>query len=242
MEKDYNETKEIVLNVITEYTFIGVQVDHYTASNYYPFANVCATFVDKDFQFQYVSIGTMGYDKDHTAIQIYDSMEGPDGVIATAKLSNTIRVYTTDNCASMESAFSKKQSNDCFGCYTHILHLVVKKGLQTISSLVNKLHALTAYIHKSSSAMLLLKDRQRYLDLPDLNVLSDCPTRWGSFLKNGRRLIEIKQPLSLTLNKEERDELDLTFKEWLILEDLVKVVAPFDAATTLCSGKFSSKL
>ena len=84
--------------------------------------------------------------------------------------------------------------------------------------------------------MLLLKDRQRYLDLPDLNVLSDCPTRWGSFLKNGRRLIEIKQPLSLTLNKEERDDLDLTFKEWTILEELVKVLAPFDAATTLYSG------
>ena len=97
----------------------------------------------------------------------------------------------------------------------------MKKGLETINLIVTKLHALTAHIHKSSTAMLLLKDRQRYLDLPDLNVLSDCPTGWGSFFKSGKRLIEIKQPLSLTLNKEGRDELDLTFKEWTILEELV---------------------
>ena len=55
----YKDTLQVIQQILENVQYIGVQIDHYTASNHYPYANVCVTFIGKDVKFHGVSIGTL---------------------------------------------------------------------------------------------------------------------------------------------------------------------------------------
>ena len=118
-------------------------------------------------------------------------MEDEGGIIQRFILANTHRVYTTDNAGSCKSAFQNKDSIAWFGCLAHILHLMIKKGLTVheVTALLNKLHAISAFFHKSPKSNILLKENAEWLGFPQLSVLSEVPTRWNSFLISGRRFL-----------------------------------------------------
>ena len=110
LHREYELCMNLVLEVVRPQIYIGIQIDHYTATNHCPFANVCATFVSKDFKFNSVSLGTVGYKKTHTSEEIYSSVDGPAGLVQELQLSASVRTYTTDNSNTMVAAFSKKKN------------------------------------------------------------------------------------------------------------------------------------
>ena len=128
-------------------------------------------------------------------------MEGPEGIIKAYDLSNKNRVYTTDNVGSCKAAFEERDTNGWFGCFAHIVHLIIKAGLKVpeVSELLNKLHSITKYFHKSIHANLLLKENATWLGFPELGVKSECPTQWNSFLISGKHFLEIKEQITRTL-------------------------------------------
>ena len=69
-------------------------------------------------------------------------MEGTGGMIQKAKLTNTMRTYTTDNCEAMEEAFEDNFGVSCFG---QLLDLVVKEGLKEVPEIGELMYLLSTY-------------------------------------------------------------------------------------------------
>ena len=105
----------------------------------------------------------------------------------------------TDNASNCKAAFEGKAGITWIGCCAHTLHLIVKAGLKVheVSDLMARLKDITSYIHSSTHAHLFLKENEEWLGFPDLTVLSECPTRWGSLLKSVKRMLEVKQYIVL---------------------------------------------
>ena len=64
--------------------------------------------------------------------------------------------------------------------------------------LIAKIKETLKYFHKSTNASLLLKENEEFLGFPELNFISESPTRWNSFKRSGKRLLDIKEAVNMT--------------------------------------------
>ena len=90
----FENTKEKLLSDIDHQStkYIGIQVDHTTASNYTPYGNMCVQYVNDDFTLCAVSVGAFKYEDRHTAEDLYSSCEGTNGLVKEWHLGNFKRV------------------------------------------------------------------------------------------------------------------------------------------------------
>ena len=59
--------KQLLFDINNQSTkYIGIQIDHTTASNYMPFANMCMQYVKDDFTLGAISFGTIQYEGKQT--------------------------------------------------------------------------------------------------------------------------------------------------------------------------------
>ena len=93
----------------------------------------------------------------------------------------------TDNASNCKAAFQGER----LGCFAHTLHLIVKVGLKVdgVRDLVACLRWMSTFFKSSGLAHLDLKDNEQWLGFPNLNVLGEVPTHWGSFLHTGKRYL-----------------------------------------------------
>ena len=238
----YLATKEKLLFDIQSNSnkYIGLQVDHTTASNYDPYCSLCIQYIKDDFSLCSVSLGTFEYKGRHTAEALYNSCEGPGGLVDKYKLHKFNRFYTTDSFSSNVAAFKDSEGIDWLPCMAHVMHNVVKHGIEKcdkVSELHGKMRKILAYCHKSPIYFELIKENARWLGLPDLTLLSECPTRWNSFLKCGQRMVKISEPLNAAMKEAGRHELVLDQLDLMLLEDLIAELEMFDNITNmLCSN------
>ena len=140
----------------------------------------------------------------------------------------------------MPAAFGNREFRDKIfwvGCFAHLLHLAVSKGLHVavISNLYAKLKKLRKLFNKSTKVRSVFKDASEWLDIPDLQIISEVPTRWGSFLKSGRRILEVKDAIIIALSRE-NSELKFIDYDWMLLEAICNDLEVFHEITTLCSA------
>ena len=236
----YEHTKEAFLfDINTTCTKnIGIQVDHTTAKNLTPFGNMCVQHIKDDFSLGVKSVGAFEYKGKHTAKELYNSFEGPNGLIETWKLSKYNRIYTTDSFSANVAAFKEKKI--WVPCLAHVLHNTVKNGLSKTSrtaSLHKKLQILVNHLHKSTDSSQLLQDNSYWLGVADLTVTSDCPTRWNAFLKCMERIKELQVSIDATMHEAKRPDLLLDKSELSLLSDLIEELKPFRNVTNmLCSN------
>jgi len=156
---------------------------------------------------------------------------------------------TTDNAANEQKAI-RLLGYTRFGCYGHRINLVVKKAIQCdeIKDLLKKGRTLVSFFHKSSSATDMLAEQQRLntgqTEKQDHRLIMDCKTRWNSTLNMLDRLVEqtpyiVNIANLTTISKSTSQTIKLnaySFAEMSILQDVIKLLKPFEIATTvLCS-------
>ena len=71
-----------------------------------------------------------------------------------------------------------------------------------------------------------------------MKLQQDCPTHWNSTFYMIRSLLENRWPITAvlsdeTITKQQYYYLDLTSENWLLLEDLFKVLEPLEIATVV---------
>ena len=124
-------------------------------------------------------------------------------------------------------------------CTAHILNLVVKVALETnnISIIIKKLHTFISTVRNSPKQMDKLKDYFRINRIPFKAPLSDIITCWNYTYYKIERAIEIKSFLNhLVANNSVLTNNWPTNEEWLILNELLKLLAPFALATKVISA------
>ena len=127
----FQQTKQRLLFDIKKHSskYVGIQVDHTTANNYDPYANLCVQLVNDDFSVRSISVGTFEYKGKHTADALYESCEGKGGLVEKWHLQDFKRVYTTDSFSGNVKAFKEVESIGWVPCMAHVIHNTVKHGL-----------------------------------------------------------------------------------------------------------------
>ena len=90
-------------------------------------------------------------------------------------------------------------------------------------------------IHKSPKSNMLLKEGAIWMGFPDLSLISECPMRWNSFLTSGKRFLDLRYPMTSTLDQVNSD-LQLLPKDWDLLKALCEEMEVFQEVTNLVSG------
>ena len=150
------------------------------------------SFLKEDFNLKTITFEPIKFDPTHNAGKVFQLMKGTGGMIQKAKLTNTMRTYTTDNCEAMKEAFDDKFGVSCFG---QVLDLAIKQGLKEvpeIDKLISTLHKVSTYLNHCPGALSLLKDDEEWLGFQPLTLLTEVPSRWNLLLKRGKCILQIK--------------------------------------------------
>ena len=113
-------------------------------------------------------------------------------------------------------------------------------GLQVdrVKDLVDRLSRLSTFF-KTSGLATHANLNEQWLVFPDLNVIDEVPTHWGSFLCSGKRLLENKDAIKMTLlNQARNDSYDIYIfsSDWSLLTDLCMILQSFHDVTAKVSG------
>ena len=127
-------------------------------------------------------------------------------------------------------------------CVGHTLQLAVKQcfDLPRVSRVLARVKRLVLHFHKSPKATYKLREKQQLLGLKQESLKNDCVTRWGSTRKMLASLLRQQQAVcAVLLDSEKRSDRDLmlTSQEFLVAEELLAILEPFNDATEVVSGE-----
>ncbi|KAK7162496.1 hypothetical protein R3I93_006724 [Phoxinus phoxinus] len=102
---------------------------------------------------------------------------------------------------------------------------------------VDKVKAAVEYFHMSTVGAEKLKSTQRQMGMPELRPEQDCPTRWNSTFYMLKRFLESKDAIISTLAIVSAPVDPLTQEEWEVVEEVCRVLEPFEQVTVEISGE-----
>ena len=89
----------------------------------------------------------------------------------------------------------------------------------------------------STKASTDLKRTQQEMNTPQHQLIQDVRVRWNSTHDMAERLLEQKWTVSKVLDESNNQDLNISAKDWKVMESLVHVLGPFKTATTKLSGQ-----
>ena len=196
-------------------------------------------FVDSEkFERQNLMLNVSLFNENHNADNI------------AAKVQQMIQVWglseedffmiMRDNAVNMKAAFSRVGMNS-FGCLAHSLQLVVKDGCLGLANVMNLLSVarkMVSYFHHSAQATQRLKEIQRRLNVPELKLIQDVPTRWNYSLDMLERMLILK-PAILQYDSEWPLSSVPTSAQWKLSVKVIDVLGIFKSATLKISQQNS---
>ena len=119
---------------------------------------------------------------------------------------------------------------------------MLKAGLNvsSIDRLLAASRKLVAHFHHSVVATEALKEKQQQMNVKGKKLVTACQTHWNSSFQMLDHLLKLKWPVIAVLSDEnvtKRSDcsLDLRSEQWSLAEELVKILEPFNIATTFLS-------
>lgn len=103
--------------------------------------------------------------------------------------------------------------------------------------LLNKCRTIVTHFKHSTKSSYTLIDMQKQMNLEMLKLKQDVRTRWNSTFYMLERLLKLKIPLSATIRLLDSPPNNLNSNEWLLVEDAVLLLKPFENITSILSGE-----
>lgn len=219
---------------------ISITHDGWTSLNTESYYTTTVHFIDNDWCLQSAVLGTIKLAGSHTGQNIANELKNTQDRWSLPKPT-----ATSDNAANEQKAYEILGWNR-FGCYGHRINLIVKNSLSfpEVTRVLGKARTLVGFFHKSSSMTDMLHEKQKLL-FSDSKVghrlLIDVATRWNSTLFMLQRLLEQAPVLMALANDTSLPKHASTtlknsvfnFDELTLVENMVKILVPFEKATTL---------
>jgi hypothetical protein len=169
---------------------------------------------------------------------------------------NKVTAIVSDSGANIKSAI-RLMNIQHISCTTHKLNLVVQQALylnedDSVGDESNELHddsgkiklilkkcrVIVGFFKRSEVGNRILGEKQRQLGFTQLLKLKqDVRTRWNSTLIMLERLVKLKEPLTVTMISVKEAPSNLTLEEWVIIEDIVPLLGPFNSLTIELSAE-----
>lgn len=98
------------------------------------------------------------------------------------------------------------------------------------------------HFRSSELANSKLKKKQQQMNTAEHKLIQDVSTQWNSTYYIVARLLEQRWPVTATLSDPEvkprgKPYFDLKPEQWVLLEELVQGLGPFECATVFLSGQ-----
>ena len=237
-----HETKKAIQHKLASETeSFAVSTDCWSSGSRDPYTHVSVHYINDFFNLLRVHLGVLPNTGSHTAENLKNLLEGPNGILTLYGLSNKPHTYVTDNASNATAAFEGNGENMWFGCMAHTINLIVKAGMahHKVKHVAKACKALVAYINASNVARNHLKEFQEFLDFENiLTVIQEVDTRWNTLKHMFDRLIILRTALIAALISENREDLvnSMDFSDWDFVEALSVFLAPFEELTEVLSG------
>ena len=152
------------------------------------------------------------------------------------KISDKVLCGTTDNGQNIVNAIGLL-GIEHFPCIAHTLQLAIMKALQVpkVESTIAQCKKLVEHFKKSSKESYKLREKQVMLQLPQHQLMQECPTRWRSTLSMLKRLGEQQAAIAAVLMEGNVRYLMPEGGDWTVIEELVNILEPFQKVTEVMS-------
>ena len=250
IQKEHTSIREkLQAKLDKEATSISLTTDIWTSATTEAYITVSAHYISPEWQLLSCVLETPGMPERHTGQNIVDRL---GGIADRWAINEKVSVVVHDQAANMECAIDILENDrgwQSMKCTAHCLQLCLKAGLSIniIDRLTGAACKLVGHFKHSVLACEDLRKRQTQMELPEHKLIQDCDTRWNSTYYMLKRLVEMRWPVSAVLSceritKKSDRYLDLKNDQWTLAEELIKVLEPFEVATTFLSYEENSSL
>ncbi|XP_045577752.1 zinc finger BED domain-containing protein 4-like [Salmo salar] len=120
-------------------------------------------------------------------------------------------------------------------CLAHTINLIVRDALKVMKPAVDKVKAAVEYFHRSTVGAEKLKSTQRQMRMTELRPKQDCTVEFNIYML--KRFLESKDAIISTLTIVNAPVDALTQEEWEVVEEVCRVLEPFEQVTVEISGE-----
>ncbi|XP_055842541.1 zinc finger BED domain-containing protein 4-like [Episyrphus balteatus] len=201
---------------------VCVTTDCWTSSTNMSYIGVTAHFIDDSTNLCSALIACNSYADSHDAKNLCKLLES---ILNEWEISNKITAVVSDNAANILAAV-RLGGWQSIGCFAHSLNLVVQKSTTKIANTLIKVKAIVEYFKRSAQGLQKLKAVQKQMNMPELKLKQDVPTRWNSTFDMLERIVKIKDAV-ITVIALNRIDLSLDKEDWMIIEETLPLLKPF---------------
>lgn len=230
-EKCFNEVKEIINN---DLEMACMTSDCWTSRNTESYIAITVQFLDSNFVLKSILLSCHFFNESHTSEQLSEQI---NTTLNTWGIRNKISLAVSDNAYNVQNALSILQLKH-FGCFAHILNLIVQSAISKESDIINKVKSICTDFHKSTTANRKFMTYQKNNGIKEpTKILQDVSTRWNSTFYMLERFVELETSIRGTLGLLDKVPNVLYLNEWTVIKEFCKVLQPFEEATRAVSGE-----
>uniref|UniRef100_A0A9J8ALC4 BED-type domain-containing protein n=1 Tax=Cyprinus carpio carpio TaxID=630221 RepID=A0A9J8ALC4_CYPCA len=227
----YKKCKEKVAAEVKTVEFFASTTDMWSSRTAEPYQSLTVHFIDEDFNLRARCLQTTYFPDDHTGENIAAGLR--EGLASWDLHEENHVCITTDNASNMVLA-ARLNEWTRLQCFGHRLHLAIGKLCRVATALRRKLVGHFSHSWKKAALM----EAQRELKLPEHNLITECPTRWGSKEMMIARVLEQAKAISQVLSGDRyARSLIPTWQDIDVLESIHKALHPLLEFTDALSGE-----
>jgi len=144
-----------------------------------------------------------------------------------------VHAMVHDNAKNMVKAVEVAKVFVDVRCFAHTVQLVIHDGIseqRTVNDLLTRTRQIVAHFHRSEQACRRLAKIQRDNSVPIHRLKQSVQTRWNSTFYMLERVLEQKVALTMFVANYELPH-QIMSNEWVLIENLVKMLRPFEQVT-----------
>lgn len=232
----YESTQASVWERVQKATAVCLTTDCWTSRVTTSYMSVTCHFIE-DFSMSSCLLDCFEFSDRHTSENLAEELLR---VAREWQVDGKVVCCVSDNAANITKAMKMFKWTH-HPCLAHTINLIVRDALKVMKPTVDKVKAAVEYFHRSTVGAEKLKSTQRQMGMPELRPKQDCTTRWNSTFYMLKRFLESKDAIISTLAIVNAPVDALTQEEWEVVEEVCRVLEPFEQVTVEISGERYSK-
>ncbi|XP_060855262.1 E3 SUMO-protein ligase ZBED1-like [Metopolophium dirhodum] len=236
LKQNYEICKEKLFALLQNVCHVSLTCDLWSSRANESFLTVTCHFIDKDYKMHCTVLSTNKMDINYTSENIATEI---NLIIKDWDIVSKVVTIVTDNASSMIKACQILKIRH-LPCFAHTLNLVVQDSLKLkeVDHVIKKCKSLVTYFKSSNIATHKLITEQENQNKKPLKVIQEVPTMWNSMYHMIKRILELKNDITIVLLRMPNAPTVLNLEDSLVLQDLIEILSCFDDATKKVSGNY----